>query len=71
MILLPRANPVKENFNPGKVNMADALGKLRQGKFTGYLRFAFPIGNRCLYIPDRVFVQCPVPVLSPQSSALV
>ena len=45
MILLPRGNPVKENINPGKVNMADALGKLRQGKFTGYLRFDFPSGT--------------------------
>jgi hypothetical protein len=45
MILLPRGNPVKENVNPGKVNMADALGKLRQGKFTGYLRFDFPAGT--------------------------
>lgn len=42
MILLPRGNPVKENINPGKVNLADALGKMRQGKFTGYLRFDFP-----------------------------
>ena len=42
MILLPRGNPVKENINPGKVNLVDALGKMRQGKFTGYLRFDFP-----------------------------
>ncbi len=42
MILLPRGNPVKENINPGKVNLMDALGKMRQGKFTGYLRFDFP-----------------------------
>ncbi len=45
MILLPRGNPVKENINPGKVNLADALGKMRQGKFTGYLRFDFPVGT--------------------------
>lgn len=45
MILLPRGNPVKENINPGKVNMVDALGKLRQGKFTGYLRFDFQAGT--------------------------
>lgn len=45
MILLPRGNPVKENINPGKVNLVDALGKLRQGKFTGYLRFDFPDGT--------------------------
>ena len=45
MILLPRGNPVKENINPGKVNLADALAKMRQGKFTGYLRFDFPVGT--------------------------
>ena len=45
MILLPRGNPVKENINPGKVNLADALGKMRQGKFTGYMRFDFPVGT--------------------------
>lgn len=45
MILLPRGNPVKENINPGKVNLPDALDKLRQGKFTGYLRFEFVDGT--------------------------
>jgi hypothetical protein len=45
MILLPRGNPVKENINPGKVNLADALAKMRQGKFTGYMRFDFPEGT--------------------------
>jgi hypothetical protein len=45
MILLPRGNPVKENINPGKVNLADALGKMRKSKFTGYMRFDFPQGT--------------------------
>ncbi len=45
MILLPRGNPVKENIDPGKVDLAGALGKMRQGKFTGYLRFDFPDGT--------------------------
>ncbi len=45
MMLLPRGNPVKENINPGKVNLADALGKMRRGKFTGYMRFDFPDGT--------------------------
>jgi len=45
MILLPRGTPVKENVNPGKVNLPDALDKLRQGKFTGYLRFDFLDGT--------------------------
>ena len=39
MILLPRGNPVKENINPGKVNLPGALKKLQAGRFTGYLRF--------------------------------
>lgn len=39
MILLPKGNPVKENIDPGKVNLPDALKKLQKGNFTGYLRF--------------------------------
>jgi len=39
MILLPRGNPVKENIDPGKVQLPDALQKLQKGNFTGYLRF--------------------------------
>lgn len=39
MILLPRGNPVREKVNPGKINLPDALGKLRKSGFTGYLRF--------------------------------
>ncbi|MCP3177028.1 GTPase-activating protein [Desulfuromonas sp. KJ2020] len=44
MILLPRGNPVKEKLNPAKVNLPDALGKLHEGHFTGYLRFDTPAG---------------------------
>jgi len=39
MILLPRGNPVKEKIDPSKVNLAEALKKLKGGGFTGYLRF--------------------------------
>jgi len=39
MILLPRGNPVKENIDPGKVQLPEALQKLQKGNFTGYLRF--------------------------------
>lgn len=45
MILLPRGNPVKEKIDPGKINLCDALGKLREGKFTGYLRFDVTTGT--------------------------
>ena len=39
MILLPRGNPIKEKIDPGRINLPDALRKLRSGVFTGYLRF--------------------------------
>ncbi|PLX92798.1 MAG: GTPase-activating protein [Desulfuromonas sp.] len=39
MILLPKGNPVKENLDPGKVILPEALIKLQVGRFTGYLRF--------------------------------
>jgi len=39
MVLLPRGNPVKENIDPSKVNLAEAFKKLKTGGFTGYLRF--------------------------------
>lgn len=42
MILLPRGNPVKEQIDPGKVNLPEALGKLHAGSFSGYLRFDAP-----------------------------
>ncbi len=41
MVLLPKGNPVKENVNPGKINLPVALEKLQAGKFCGYLRFDF------------------------------
>jgi hypothetical protein len=48
MILLPRGNPVKENVDPGKVNLLEALRKLRAGSFTGYLRFDHDEGTGIL-----------------------
>jgi hypothetical protein len=45
MILLPRGIPVKENVKSGKVNLPEALDKLRQVHFTGYLRFDFDDGT--------------------------
>lgn len=44
MILLPRGIPVKEKVDPGKINLPDALVKLREGGFSGYLRFETPQG---------------------------
>lgn len=39
MLLLPRGIPVKEKIDPGRINLPEALHKLRSGSFTGYLRF--------------------------------
>lgn len=52
MILLPRGNPVKEKIDPGKVHLPEALGRLRNGSFTGYLRFETRQGTGIL-IFDR------------------
>jgi len=57
MILLPRGNPVKEKVNPGKVNLPEALDKLRQGKFTGYLRFDFPAGTGVFIFEGGRFIE--------------
>lgn len=48
MILLPRGTPIKENLNPGRVNLPGALKKLQVGVFTGYLRFDTPHGTGVL-----------------------
>lgn len=39
MIFLPRGIPVREKVNPARINLPEAMGKLRTGSFTGYLRF--------------------------------
>ncbi|HKJ04168.1 MAG TPA: hypothetical protein VJ974_01115 [Geopsychrobacteraceae bacterium] len=39
MIFLPRGTPVKENVNPARVNLPEAMEKLHGGSFSGYLRF--------------------------------
>lgn len=44
MIFLPRGIPVREKVNPARINLPEAMAKLRAGIFTGYLRFAAPEG---------------------------
>lgn len=44
MILLPRGIPVKEKIDPAKVSLPDALKKLKDNAFSGYLRFDTPQG---------------------------
>ncbi len=39
MIHLPRGNPVRQKVNPARINLPEAMEKLRSSTFTGYLRF--------------------------------
>ncbi|MCW8858250.1 MAG: hypothetical protein OQK50_09045 [Deltaproteobacteria bacterium] len=39
MIHLPRGNPVRQKVNPARINLPEAMEKLRVGTFTGYLCF--------------------------------
>ena len=39
MIFLPRGNPVRQKVNPARINLPEAMEKLRAGTFTGYLHF--------------------------------
>lgn len=45
MILLPKGIPVKEKVNPARVNLPEAMEKLAENSFSGYLRFDSPIGT--------------------------
>lgn len=45
MIHLPRGAPVREKVNPARINLPEAMLKLRNGDFTGYLRFDAPQGT--------------------------
>lgn len=44
MIFLPRGVSVRQNVNPARINLPEAMEKLRVGSFTGYLRFDAPSG---------------------------
>ena len=44
MIFLPRGKPVRQKVNPARINLPEAMGKLRTGTFTGYLHFNAPQG---------------------------
>lgn len=45
MIFLPRGIPVRQKVNPARINLPEAMGKLRGSTFTGYLRFDAPQGT--------------------------
>ena len=44
MLYLPQGKPVRQQVNPARINLPEAMGKLRGSKFTGYLRFDAPQG---------------------------
>ncbi len=52
MILLPKGSPVKEKINPARVNLPEAMEKLADSGFSGYLRFDSPIGTGIIIFQD-------------------
>lgn len=44
MLNLPKGRPVRQQVNPARINLPEAMAKLRSGSFTGYLRFDAPQG---------------------------
>ena len=52
MIFLPRGNPVRQKVNPARINLPEAMEKLRAGTFTGYLRFDAPQGSGVVLFKD-------------------
>lgn len=44
MIFLPCGKPVRQKVNPARINLPEAMVKLRSSTFTGYLRFDAPQG---------------------------
>jgi len=52
MILLPKGSPVKERVNPARVNIPEAMEKLVESRFSGYLRFDSPIGTGIIIFTD-------------------
>ena len=44
MMHLPRGIPVRQNVNPARINLPEAMQKLRKSEFTGCLRFDAPQG---------------------------
>lgn len=52
MILLPKGSPVKERVNPARVNLPEAMEKLVESSFSGYLRFDSPIGTGIILFTD-------------------
>jgi hypothetical protein len=47
-MLLPRGKQIKSPFNPKKMNWPEAISKLREGRFSGYLHCWGPSGSGIL-----------------------
>ncbi|PLY06815.1 MAG: hypothetical protein C0622_00545 [Desulfuromonas sp.] len=45
MLHLPRGKSVRKGVNPARINLPEAMGKLRTGNFSGYLRFDAETGT--------------------------
>ncbi len=45
MIFLPRGSAVRQRVNPARINLPEAMEKLRKGSFTGFLRFDAAAGT--------------------------
>ncbi len=45
MIRLPQGVPVRQNVNPARINLPEAMGKLRGSHFSGYLHFTASQGD--------------------------
>lgn len=52
MFLLPKGNPLAENVPISKLQLPDALDKLKNGKLTGCARFDFPAAD-CALVYDE------------------
>ncbi len=52
MIRLPKGLPVGQNVNPARINLPEAMGKLRGGDFSGYLMFTSDFGDGVVLFKD-------------------
>lgn len=52
MFFLPRGVPVRKKVNPARINLPEAMEKLRISIFTGYLRFDAPQGAGVILFQD-------------------
>lgn len=56
MFLLPKGKPLVENFPISKLQLPEALDKLKNGKLTGYAAFDFPAAECVLFYEEGKLV---------------